>query len=285
MTNLKTRRSEAAARHAQTFQTRDEALANKLEFKPWWSDNTEGDVYRGGQPHTAEVNVRTLGEHRNFILERRSQSRPSGARLDAVTMRAMEGMDLEEDTNRQTRGRSPGGYRRTGKSNPPALALSTQNVNDMRVSREEYTLDWTKNMETNFLNSTNTRHAQANRANWMQLSEGMKNIARKTYRTAQGRPITNSAEQDNHFASHLKHIMDIHWNYTTSSEEYWRILNYVNSEGMGSVSTKPCKYFSEGLNCRNAENCHHLHVLLNELGGGNVGGSTGSTGRGIKRRN
>jgi hypothetical protein len=194
-------------------------------------------------------------------------------------------MDMEEDTNRQTRGRSPGGYRRTGKSNPPELSLSTQNVNDMRVSREEHTLDWTRDMETNFLNPTNSRHGQMNRANWMQLSEGMKNIARKTYRTAQGRPITSAAEQDNHFAAHLKHIMDIHWNYRTSSEEYWRILNYVNSEGTGSVSTKPCKYFSEGVHCRNAENCHHLHVLLNELGGGNVGGSTGSTGRGIKRRN
>jgi hypothetical protein len=281
---LRTRRSEAAARHAQTFKTRDEALANKLEFTMWWMDNTGGDVYRGGEPRTAEVNPRTLGEHRQFILERRSQSRPSGARLDAVTMRALDGMDLEEDTNRQTRGRSPGG-RRTGRINPPELELSTQNVNDMRVSREEHTLDWTSRMETNFLNSTNSRHAQMNRTNWMQLSEGMKNIARKTYRTAIGRPITTEAEQDNHFAAHLKHIMDIHWNYTTSSQEYWRILNYVNSEGVGSVSTKPCKYFSEGQHCRHGENCHHLHVVLNELGGGNVGGSTASTGRGIKRRN
>jgi hypothetical protein len=200
-----------------------------------------------------------------------------------VQQLVLDGMDVDDATNRQTRGRSPGG-KRTGRTNPPELALSTQNVNDMRVSREEHTQDWTSRMENHFLNSANSRHAAMNRHNWMQLSEGMKNIARKTYRTAIGRPISTESEQDNHFAAHLKHIMDIHWNYTTSSQEYWRILNYVNSEGVGSVSTKPCKYFSEGQHCRHEENCHHLHVVHKELGGGSAGGSTASTGRGTKRR-
>ena len=281
MTNLKVRRDAAKARHPKTFTSLEEAQANRLEFTPWWSDKTGGDVYRGGRPHLPEVNVRTLGEHKNFVNERRSQSRPSGAPLDEVTRRAMEGMNMEEDTNRQRRGRSPGGDRQTGRSNTMAQEMSTQNMNEMRISREEHTLDWTKDMETNFLNPMNSRHGQSNRTNWMQLSEGMKNIDRKTYRTAQGRPITSPDEQDNHFAAHLKHIMDLHRNYRTSSEEYWRIINYVNSEGVGSLSTKPCKYFSEGTLCRNGENCHHLHVRLNELGGGTAGGSTG---RGTKRR-
>jgi hypothetical protein len=283
-TNLTVRRGEAKARHSRTFKTLEEAKDNRLEFTPWWSDKTGGDVYRGGRPHLPEVNVHTLGEHRNFLQERRSQSRPSGAPLDEVTRRAMEGMNMEDATNRQMRGRSPGGDRQTGQTgrrNTLTQELSTQNVNEMRIAREEHTLDWTRDMEANFLNPMHSRHGQANRANWMQLSEGMKNIARITYRTAQGRPISTPDEQDNHFAAHLKHILDIHRNYRTSSEEYWRIINFVNSAGLGCLSTKPCKYFSDGTYCRNADNCHHLHVRLNELGGGDAGGSTG---RGTKRR-
>ncbi len=126
-------------------ETKEDAAANELVFTPWWKDNTTPDAYLGGTPKAAEVNVDTLRSHSDFLKTRRSKSLPRGGALEPLTRMAMKGLrEDDKQTDRQARRhRSPSQRRQTGGS-------ETQAVDDMRMFRENFTTDWTAQMEEQF---------------------------------------------------------------------------------------------------------------------------------------
>jgi hypothetical protein len=100
-----------------------------------------------------------------------------------------------------------------------------------------------------------------------------------TYRTAVGKPITNLEEQAAHFGSHFKHWQALFNTHQVESDEYWRIAQTIHECGLGSINTKPCRYYAEGRHCKNGYNCRHLHVREKSVGAGGGGDD-----RGIRRR-
>jgi hypothetical protein len=134
-------------------------------------------------------------------------------------------------------------------------------VEEMRMHRDHFTVEWTMRMEADFLNPRTARHAASNKQTWDGLTTSMKNLIRMTYRTALTHPISNSEEQANHFGSHLKSWMQTRREFDISSEEYWRITNLLAQEGPGWIHTRPCKWHLEDANCRMGEDCKHLHVF------------------------
>ncbi len=254
-TNLGVRRTDAIAKHNKQFATRDEATENVLVFTPWWKDDTKPDVYLGGTPKVAEVNLNTLRSHSEFLKGRRSKSLPRGGAMEPLARMAMEGMRRDDrQTDKQARRRRTPSQRRHTEEN------QTQAIEDMRMHRDHFTNDWTAQMEADFLNPRQTRHAAQNKSNWMALSNGMKHLIRMTYRTAQGHPITNTEEQANHFGSHLRHWMGVWRDHYITSDEYWRVMNLTGEGRLGYVHTRPCRYYVDGTFCKNEDGCQHLHI-------------------------
>jgi hypothetical protein len=177
----------------------------------------------------------------------------------------MEGLRRDErQTDKQTRRRrTPSRGRQTDETEN-----QTQAIDDMRMNRDHFTQDWTAQMEADFLNPRTARHAASNKQTWDSLSTGMRNLIRMTYRTAIGHPISNSEEQANHFGSHLKHWMTTRREYHITSDEYWRVSNLLKENGPGYIHTRPCKWYTEGSNCRLEDTCQHLHVRQKSLLGG-----------------
>jgi hypothetical protein len=263
-TNLGVRRQNAQVRHNRNFETREEAIANELVLIEWWKDSSTPDVYLGGTPKTADVNPDTLKSHSEFLRSRRSRSLPRGGALDDVTRMAMEGMRRDERcTDRQTRRRSHSRGRQTEETMD-----QTQSLDDMRMNRDHYTEHWTMQMETDFLNPRMARHAASNKHTWDSLNTAWKNLIRMTYRTAMGHPISNSEEQANHFGSHLKGWMATRREYHITSEEYWRIANLLKENGPGYIHTRPCKWYTEGSDCRLGDTCKHMHVRQKSVNAG-----------------
>jgi hypothetical protein len=155
----------------------------------------------------------------------------------------------------------------------------TTNVRDMRITDERFTRDWTKDMETDWLDPKRTMRGKRNADNWMQLTPGMKNMVRMTYRTAIGKPISTVEEQAAHFGSHFKNWQALFNDYLVDSDEYWRVSQRIHEGGLGSINTKPCRYFANGIHCKNEEHCRHLHARDR-----NVGAGEGEEDRGTRRR-
>jgi hypothetical protein len=155
----------------------------------------------------------------------------------------------------------------------------TMNVRDMRITDEKFTQDWTKENEAEWLDPTKTMRGRRNAENWMQFTPGMKNMVRMTYRTAVGKHITNLEEQAAHFGCHFKHWQALFNTHQVESDEYWRIAQIIHECGLGSINTKPCRYFAEGKHRKNGYNCRHLHVREKSVGAGGGGDD-----RGIRRR-
>jgi hypothetical protein len=285
-TNLTVRRQEDSRRHSQSFATRQEAEMNKLKFVPWWKDDTQPDEYHGGTPQMPLLNEKTLQQHVDFVNERKSQARSSGARLERVTQMVVDGYKLDEQHAGARRGRSPMEDRQTRRNRSQTRGMAAQssggqtmNVRDMRITDEKFTQDWTKENEAEWLDPAKTMRGRRNAENWMQLTPGMKNMVRMTYRTAVGKPITNLEEQAAHFGSHFKHWQALFNTHQVESDEYWRIAQTIHECGLGSINTKPCRYYAEGRHCKNGYNCRHLHVREKSVGAGGGGDD-----RGIRRR-
>jgi hypothetical protein len=283
-TNLTVRRDEDSRRHARSFATREEAMENKLEFVPWWSDDSAGDEYHGGIPQMPVPNEKTIEQYMNFKEERKSQGRSSGGKLAHVLQTVVDGYNYDVKFDEVRRGRSPTEERqpRRNKSLPRGMYAGrgqTVNVKDLRVTDEKFTKDWTKDMETDWLDPRKTVKGKRNADNWMQFTPAMKNLVRMTYRTAMTKPITNTEEQAAHFGSHFKHWTALMNDYSMDSDEYWRITERIHIGGLGCISTKPCRYFANAIHCKNEDTCRHLHARDKNFVGGD-----GEDDRGTRRR-
>jgi hypothetical protein len=284
---LTVRRDEEIRRHARSFATRDEAMQNKLEFEPWWSDDTGGDEYRGGTPEMPVANEKTIAQYKNFMEERKSQGRSTGGKLGHVLQTAVDGYNYDKKSEETRRGRSPTEERqqRRNKSLPRGMHTQaagrgqTVNIKDLRVTEEKFTRDWTKGMETDWVDPRMTMKGKRNGDNWMQFTPAMKNLVRMTYRTAEAKPITNTEEQAAHFGSHFKNWTLLMNDYWMDSDEYWRIMERIHIGGLGCISTKPCRYYANGIFCKNEDTCRHLHAREKHFEGGD-----GEEDRGTRRR-
>ena len=267
--------------------TREEAEENKLVFEPWWSDDSPGDEYHGGTPQMPVPNEKTIGQYVNFMEERKSQGRSSGGKLEKVLQTVVDGYKYDEKQEEARRGRSPTEDRQPRRNKSQTRGMHAQasgrgqttNVKDRRITDGRFTRDWTKDMETNWLDPKKTVRGKRNVDNWMQLSPGMKNLVRMTYRTAITKPITTVEEQAAHFGSHFKNWLTLFNDYSMDSDEYWRVAQRIHDGGLGCISTKPCRYFSNGIHCKSEESCRHLHARDKNTGGGD-----GEEDRGTRRR-
>ena len=232
-TNLTVRRQEDSRRHSQSFATRQEAETNKLQFVPWWKDETQPDEYHGGTPQMPILNGRTIGQHVDFVNERKSQARSSGAKLERVTQMVVDGYKLDEQHAGARRGRSPMEDRQTRRNRSQTRGMAAQssggqtmNVRDMRITDEKFTQDWTKENEAEWLDPTKTMRGRRNAENWMQLTPGMKNMVRMTYRTAVGKQTWRSRQ----------HTLDVTLSIgrRSSTPIRWRVMNTGGSHKLST---------------------------------------------------